>query len=81
MLDHDRPMETLTRHYPMDSYLIRIYRRSPDEPEKIVGIIEEISTGHKRSFKDLSELCNAVAAPKPEIKTGIPNHHRKDRKT
>jgi len=48
----------------MESYLIRIYRREKDNPENIVGIIEEIGTKGKHSFKNLSELgkiiCPAV---------------------
>ncbi|OQY06097.1 MAG: hypothetical protein B6I22_06225 [Desulfobacteraceae bacterium 4572_123] len=48
----------------MDSYLIRIYRREKDNPESIVGIIEEIGTKEKHSFKNLLELgkiiCPAV---------------------
>ncbi|MBU4318624.1 MAG: hypothetical protein KKF30_15310 [Proteobacteria bacterium] len=50
----------------MDSYLIRIYRRSQDEPEKIVGIIEDINSGLKQSFKNLAELCNTITTPQPQ---------------
>jgi len=34
----------------MDSYLIRIYRRDKENPEAIVGIIEEIGAEKKQSF-------------------------------
>ena len=44
----------------MESYLIRVYRRSKDAPEKIVGIIENIDSGLTQSFKNLTELCNAI---------------------
>jgi len=44
----------------MDSYLIRIYRREKDNPESIVGIIEEIGTKEKHSFKNLSELGKII---------------------
>ena len=44
----------------MDSYLIRIYRREEDNPESIVGIIEEIGTKEKHSFKNLSELGKII---------------------
>ena len=46
----------------MDSFLIRIYRRNPDEPEKIVGIVENIATGQRRPFNSLAGLCQAVSA-------------------
>ena len=44
----------------MDSYLIRIYRREKGKPENIVGIIEEIGTKEKHSFKNLSELGKVI---------------------
>ena len=49
----------------MDSYLIRIYRREKDNPENIVGILEEIGTKEKHSFKNLSELGKIIC---PAIK-------------
>ena len=49
----------------MESYLIRVYRRSKDAPEKIVGIIENIDSGLTHSFKNLTELCNVITATKP----------------
>ncbi|MEA3223191.1 MAG: hypothetical protein U9P49_08520 [Thermodesulfobacteriota bacterium] len=48
----------------MDSYLIRIYRREKDNPEAIVGTIEEIGTEERQSFKDLSELSEIITLPK-----------------
>ena len=50
--------------FKMDSYLIRIYRREKDNPEGIVGIIEEIGTEKKHSFKSLSELTGIITKPK-----------------
>jgi hypothetical protein len=47
----------------MDSYLTRIYRRSKDDPDEIVGIIEEIDTGEKHSFKHVSELNAIITKP------------------
>ena len=49
----------------MESYLIRIYRREKNNPESIVGIIEEIGTKEKHSFKNLSELSKIIC---PAIK-------------
>jgi hypothetical protein len=48
----------------MDSYLIRIYRRDKENPEAIVGIVEEIGTEEKHSFKNLSELNSIITKPK-----------------
>ena len=48
----------------MDSYLIRIYRRDKENPEAIVGIIEEIGAEKKQSFGNLSELATIITKPK-----------------
>ena len=58
----------------MESYLIRIYRREKDNPERIVGIIEEIDTKEKHSFKNMSEL-GKIICPAME-KTGQKGKHR-----
>ena len=52
----------------MDSYLIRIYRRSPDEPENLVGSVENIDTGQQHSFNSLAGMCQAVSATGPNRK-------------
>ncbi len=58
----------------MDSYLIRIYRREKDNPESIVGIIEEIGAKEKHSFKNLSELGKIIC---PVVKkTKVKNKHK-----
>ena len=44
----------------MDSYLIRIYRREKNNSESIVGIIEEIGSKKKHSFKNMSELGKII---------------------
>ena len=48
----------------MDSYLVRIYRREKDNPEAIVGTIEEIGAKKIQSFKNLSELSRIITTPK-----------------
>ena len=48
----------------MDSYLIRIYRREKDNPEAIVGTIEEIGAQETYTFKNLSELSKVITVPK-----------------
>ncbi|BBO84194.1 hypothetical protein DSCO28_47600 [Desulfosarcina ovata subsp. sediminis] len=52
----------------MDSFLIRIYRRSPDDPEEVVGIVENINTGQRRPFNSLAGLCQAISATDPNGK-------------
>jgi hypothetical protein len=48
----------------MDSYLIRIYRRDKDNPEGIVGIIEEIGAEKRYSFRNISELAKIITLQK-----------------
>ena len=48
----------------MDSYLIRIYRRSNDDPEKVVGVVEEIDSGLNRCFQNMAELANMLTLEK-----------------
>jgi len=47
----------------MDSYLIRIYRRDKNNPEAIIGIIEEIGADKQESFGNLSELTTIISNP------------------
>lgn len=44
----------------MDSYLIRIYRRSKKDPQQVVGVVEEIDSGLNRSFRGMAELANML---------------------
>lgn len=53
----------------MESYLIRIYRREENNAKSIVGIIEEIGTKEKHSFKNLSEL-GKIICPATEKSAG-----------
>jgi hypothetical protein len=63
----------------MDSYLIRIYRRDKKNPEAIVGIIEEIDTGEKHSFKNLSELNSIIIKPERRKHKGIARKRSSDK--
>jgi predicted transcriptional regulator with HTH domain len=58
----------------MESYLIRIYRRSQDDPENIVGIVEEIKTGLNHAFQGMSNLCKILSLEK------FPEKGRSDKK-
>jgi hypothetical protein len=50
----------------MDSYLIRIYRRCKDDPEKMVGVVEAIDTGQTHAFRSLSDLGRTLTAEKAQ---------------
>ena len=47
----------------MENYIVRIYRRDPHSPGKIVGIIEEVGGREKRVFKSFDELWMTLAFP------------------
>jgi hypothetical protein len=40
----------------MDNYLIRIYRRDPDDPGKISRLLDTVGTNEEKVFTCLEEL-------------------------
>lgn len=40
----------------MENYMVRIYRRDEEDPEKIAGILEAPGVEEKRVFKSFEEL-------------------------
>ncbi len=40
----------------MDSYVVRIYRRSAADPEQAAGEVEIVDTRERRAFTDFKEL-------------------------
>lgn len=44
----------------MDNYIVRIYRRDKDVPEKIAGLVETVGTDETRSFLSLSDLVKTI---------------------
>ena len=44
----------------METYIIRIYRRSTDESESIVGTFEFIETGEKKQFVNCKQLKEII---------------------
>ena len=47
----------------MDSYIIRMYRRDAENPENLVGLVETVGEGEKRSFHSVSELVAILSEP------------------
>ena len=54
----------------MESYVIRIYRRDPDDPLKPVGMIEVVETSETRAFTHAGELVDILC---PEGNSSAPN--------
>jgi len=51
----------------MESYIVRIYRRDAGSPEKILGIIEEVESGDKKTFKNFDDLWLALIFPHRDL--------------
>ncbi len=46
----------------METYVVRIYRRDPARPGKIVGIVEHVGTEHTLRFSNAEELSAILTA-------------------
>jgi hypothetical protein len=46
----------------MESYVIRVYRRAEDDPQRMVGIIEIVQEGRQQRFSSMQELWEILAA-------------------
>jgi hypothetical protein len=46
-----------------DCYIVRIYRRDPNDLKKITGIVENVSLGREDAFKSVEELTAIVTRP------------------
>ena len=44
----------------METFIIRIYRRFIDKTENILGFIEHVETGEKKSFENLQQLNGII---------------------
>jgi hypothetical protein len=48
----------------MNSYLVRIYRRTEDNPRLLVGVIEEPGVNGKKAFTNIYELWEIFNPPR-----------------
>ena len=46
-----------------DCYIVRIYRRDPNDLKKIVGIVESVSLGREDAFNSVEELTAMFTRP------------------
>jgi hypothetical protein len=44
----------------MESFIVRVYRRSRTKPVEIAGLVETVGTDEKRAFQSFSGLINAL---------------------
>jgi hypothetical protein len=57
----------------VNSYIVRIYRQNKKDPQKLVGIVEEVGVKGKRGFVNIEDLWDILCAAK-----GGPRAIRKD---
>ena len=57
----------------MQSYILRIYRAQLEDAESVSGIIEDIASGHKESFHNLTELQSMLADSIGKGQLGFPD--------
>jgi hypothetical protein len=50
----------------MNSYLVRIYRKSDNNPRLLVGVVEEAGVNGKKAFTNLYELWDILNPAKRE---------------
>jgi len=53
----------------MNSYLVRIYRKSDNNPRMLVGVVEEPGVKEKKAFHTLYELWDILNPNKKEKQT------------
>jgi hypothetical protein len=44
----------------MESYIVRVYRYSPDDPHKIVGVIQSVYQSELLAFTGVDELWDSL---------------------
>ena len=50
-----------SKNKDIDHYIVKVYRRDKDDPQKIVGQIQHVSTECERPFTHLEELIEILS--------------------
>jgi hypothetical protein len=59
----------------LKDYVLRIYRREKNDPQIVVGVVEEVGVRGNKAFSNLDELWSILNSSKP--KTGKLNKPNK----
>lgn len=54
----------------MDSYIVRIYRRSQGDPDELAGLVETVGTSERSSFRNFTELTSVLRSMLQHSGTG-----------
>ena len=63
---------TINRVRPMESYVIRVYRRHESDPEQVVGLVEHPENGNVERFSGVVELVNILLTPQQASTDSMP---------
>jgi hypothetical protein len=44
----------------MESYIIRVYRKSSDDEQRVAGLIEMVGASEQKTFQDIASLQSAL---------------------
>ncbi|MGD2076683.1 MAG: hypothetical protein PVG38_17415 [Gammaproteobacteria bacterium] len=47
----------------MENYIVRIYGRDPDDPDRITGVLESVERETRHPFQSISALRSMLSAP------------------
>ncbi len=64
----------------MNSYVVRIYRRTNNNPRLLVGVVEEAGVKEKKAFHNLYELWDILNLKKRETDKAKKDRRQWDRK-
>ena len=51
----------------MKDYVLRIYRREKNDPQIVVGVVEEVGVEGNKAFSNLDELWSILNSSRAEI--------------
>lgn len=47
----------------MENFIVRVYRRDDNNPDTVVGVLENVETQQQRPFHNLVSLCRMLSHP------------------
>ena len=55
----------------MESYIVRVYRRSEDNPNEVAGLVETVGSDDRKAFQSFSGLITAIRHALGEDDAGV----------
>ncbi len=69
-------LNNLKKVGPVESYVVRIYRRYAAEPNRVVGLVEHPEQGTMERFNGVTELIKILLAPPQAAETAAAPEER-----